>query len=259
LPDITQSLFLAKKSMRTLLPIFMIAAMHSWAQPSMPVSATITLTLQSTDGTNGCAVVWCPARQTYYTIMAGNSAYPIDRFNGQGKWLGQQASGTDNRGLWFDQKRDKLMGRSLYGELVEWVLDADGQITDPNVIGTVQPDESQSVACGSSGLVYLYNQGVITKYSTKGKKLDAVNLTMDDASRFNATSFGITGIKDYEYVLMDVANGMLAFFNQKGKRTASLTLPASTPHIEKFRFSYTNEMVWLFDADARTWHGYKIF
>lgn len=248
------------KIMRGILSIIgLIIMAASWAQPKMPVSASMTLTLQSTEGTNGCAVVWCPERQLYYTIIAGNTSYPIDRFNAQGAWVGQQASETDNRGLWFDQKRGKLMGRSLYGEIVEWALDAEGQVTNLKVVGTVQPDESQSVACGSNGLVYLYEQGVITKYSTKGKKLDVINLAMDDTHRYNATSFGMTGVKGYEFVLMDVANAMVVFYNLNGKRTASLTLPASAPNIEQFRFSYANNMVWLFDAPARTWHGYKIF
>jgi hypothetical protein len=251
--------FLIKNQMRNLFTVLALFTLFgAIAQPKTPTSARLKLSLQSEDGTNGCAVVWNPKLRLYYSVIAGNASFPIDIFDESGKWKNVTNAGIDNRGMWFNAKSGRLNGHSYQGEIIEWELSGNGTPENTSILVETGP-EGQSVATSGKGLIYLYKEGVIEKYSAKGKKSGAINLSDFNAEKYNAYSMGFTGVKGYEIVLLNLENTALDFFNLKGKRTASINLPGEVPYAENFRFSFANNYAWLYDVDTRTWSGYKVF
>lgn len=232
----------------------------TFAQPKTPTSTTLKLSLQSTEGTNGCAVVWNSKQNLYYSIIAGNTVFPIDIFTATGKWKSSVESGVDNRGLWYNTKSGTLGGRSLDGDFVEWSLSDSGVPENFTTVASTDIDGQSVATFGAKGTIYIYQEGIIVKYSSKGKKTGTIRLPDDfNPDDYNMYSMGYTFVKNYELVLVNNANSTFDFYNLKGKRTGSVKLPNGAPYAENFRFSFANKIAWLFDADTRTWNGYKIF
>ena len=237
----------------------LLLAVAATGQPQTPTGESIRLELQSTKGTSGCAVVWNPKTQMYYSIIAGNTDYPIDVFDKTGKWLSQTPSGVDSRGMWCDAKSGKLGGRAFDGSIVEWSMADGGKPGTAKVVGKMNVD-GQYVGTFGKGYIYLYRDGAIEKYSIKGKKSGTIKIP-DDLSLedFNTYSIGFTGVKGYEFVLYNVAKTSLVFLDMKGKMKATVKLPDYVPYAQSFRFSFANNHAWLYDADTRAWSGFKIF
>jgi hypothetical protein len=229
------------------------------AQPKTPTGVNMSLELQSTEGTNGCAVAWNPKLKLYYTIIAGNVSFPIDVFDERGTWKKSTKTGVDNRGMWFNTKSGKLNGRAYNGQLVEWDMNNAG-IPDNTSVVVETGEDGQNIATSGKGVIYQYQNGAIAKFSAKGKKTGTINLPTDfNAEEHNAYSMGFTGVKRYEFVLLNLGSTSLEFFDLKGKRTATIALPGDVPYAESFRFSFANNHAWLYDADKRVWLGYKVF
>jgi hypothetical protein len=245
---------------RYLTGIALLFVLTAFAQPKTPSGVSIQLRLQSDEGTNGCAVAWNPKQKLYYTIIAGNEIYPIDIFDERGTWKNQKQSGVDARGLWYNSKSGKLGGRSFAGDLVEWNLSSSGEPQNFVVTGSIDMEGQQVTTLGAKGTMYVYKEGTIVKYSAKGKEEGSVILEADfNEETHNTYSMGFTGVKNYEFVLVNLTNTALEFFNLKGKRTATVNLPGEVPYAENFQFSFANNHVWLYDIDTRTWSGYKVF
>jgi len=49
--------------------------------------ASLSLALKSTGGTNASGITYDPSRQLYYTVVAGNSEFPLEVFKSSGKLL----------------------------------------------------------------------------------------------------------------------------------------------------------------------------
>jgi hypothetical protein len=245
-----------KKFLTGLAWILIIAA---FAQPKTPSGSPLKLSLQSEDGTNGCAVVWNPEKQLYYTVVAGNATFPIDVFSETGKWLSTHESGVDNRGLWYNTKSGKLEARSYDGGLYAYSLKENGKPNTPELIKDEVGPADQNVGTYFKGSVYYYSDGVINSISSKGKQ-KALQLAMSsNYENYNHYSMGATGVKNYEFVVWNFTNRSLEFYNLKGKLTATVTLSGDIPEAENFRFSFANKRAWLYDVDSRTWTGYKVF
>jgi hypothetical protein len=231
----------------------------AFAQPKTPSGVTLRLELQSEDGTNGCAVVWNPEKKLYYTVIAGNVDFPIDVFDASGKWLSTHESGVDNRGLWYNTKSGKLEARSYDGQLYAYTLKGNGKPNEPEQIKDEVGPADQNIGTFMKGSVYYYSDGVVNVISSKGKQ-KAIQLAMSsDYENYNHYSMGATGVKNFEFMVLNVASSSLEFYNVKGKQTAAVKLPGEIPVAENFRFSLANNHAWLYDAESRTWSGYKIF
>jgi hypothetical protein len=231
----------------------------AFAQPKTPSGKPLKLELQSDEGTNGCAVVWNPEKKLYYTVIAGNVDFPIDVFSETGNWISTHESGVDNRGLWYNTKSGKLVARSYDGQLYSYSLKENGKPSEPVQIKDEVGPADQNVGTFLKGSVYYYSDGVINSISSKGKQ-KALQLAMSsDSENYNHYSMGVTGVKNYEFVVWNVTNSSLEFYNLKGKQTATVTLSGEIPEAENFRFSFANNRAWLYDVDSRTWTGYKVF
>lgn len=246
--------------MRKLLSgLFYLLLIAAYAQPKTPSGVTLRLSLQSEDGTNGCAVAWNPEKKLYYTIIAGNVEFPMDIFDANGQWLSTHLSGVDNRGLWFNTKTGKLQARSFDGQLFDYALKSNGNPNAPIQVKENVGPSDQNIGTFAKGTVYYYSDGVVNVVPSKGKP-KAIQLAMpSDYESYNHYSMGATGVKNFEFVVWNVATGSLEFYNLKGKQTGTVKLPGEVPLAENFRFSFANNHAWLYDVDSRTWSGYKIF
>jgi len=231
----------------------------SLAQPKTPEQISLSLKLNSTGGTNGCSVAWNPINKMYYAIIAGNIDYPIDIFDETGKWISKQVSGVDVRGIWFNPKTKKLEGKSNEGELFSWSIDSDGGLDEPQLVKESIGIDGQFVVSFSKGFYFYHEEGVIKKVSAKGA-IDYIQLARpSEEDDYNTYGMGYTEVKNYEIVLFNRATSSLEFYNLKGDLTATVALPGYIPDMVRFRFSFANNMAWLFDTDERVWNGYKVF
>lgn len=238
--------------------LLFLTMLAAWAQPKTPSGMPLKLSLQSMDGTNGCAVAWNPDKKLYYTVVAGNVDYPIDIFTEAGMWISSLKSGVDNRGLWYNSKSGRLEARSNDGQLYAYSFKENGEPINPEQIRDEVGPADQNVGTFFKGLVYYYGAGIVTSISAKGKKMRIPLTLAADNGGYNRYSMGFTGVKNYEIVLHNYQNKNLEFYNLKGKKTSTISLPDEIPHAEQFRFSFANNCVWFYDVDTRTWSGYKI-
>lgn len=245
--------------------LFFIATSFTLAQaPMASPKEAVSLTFVQADGTNASAVAWNPGKRVYYAVIAGNAEFPLETFDEKGLPVSDRSARADMRGLWWDSKKGKLMGNCAgEGGWVEIATDLEGSPSgQPNIViaGMNQPD-FQSVGAFDGKKVVFYNEGSLFFYNPKnGKAAGSVSLQLPvSQDDINATSAGCTGKKGYEYMLLDYEAGKLYFFNRKGNLTATSKLPASAVTYSVFRFSFANGMAFLYDADERTWTGYRVF
>lgn len=246
--------------MKTILALLFAATLTtSFAQPITPDSVSLTLVLNSLDGTNGCSVAWNPINKMYYTIIAGNVDFPIDIFDEKGKWISEQVAGVDARGIWFNPKTKKLEGKSNDGQLFSWMIDSNGELNDPELIKEFIGIEGQFVVSFSKGFYYYHEEGVVKMVNAKGD-IDNIQLARpSEDDDYNTYGMGYTEVKNYEIVLFNRATSSLEFYNLKGELTSTVALPGYIPDMVSFRFSFANNMAWLYDIDERVWSGYKVF
>jgi hypothetical protein len=75
----------------------------------------------------------------------------------------------------------------------------------------------------------------------------------------NYTSIGCTGVKGYEYALLNVTDKKVYIISDSLMQiVATINLPPTASTSASFRFSIANGHVWLFDAATRSWTGYRI-
>ncbi len=228
-----------------------------------------TLKFQDKSGTNASSVAFHPSRKIYYIGIAGNAEFPLEAYNDKGRFLKGGNVGFDMRGLWYNPLTNNLEGNQYQGGVKSVALDGEGLPTKnvSTIYSTAaQPDNN---ACGAydyhkSEVVY-YNAGKIHRYSRfDGTYLGSLeikvpaNIKIDE--EINATSLIYTGRKKYELGLLNhMSNKVYLFDKTTGNNTATLSLPENAVSYHAFRFGYANNMVWLYDANNRTWTGYKIF
>lgn len=245
--------------------LFFIATTFALAQaPMASPKEAVSFTFTQSDGTNASAVAWNPAKRLYYAVIAGNAEFPLETFDEKGLPVSDRSASADMRGLWWNAKKRTLIGNCA-GEAgwVEMATDLEGNPSgQPNVViaGMNQPD-FQSVGAFDGKKVIFYNDGSLFFYNPKnGKPSGSVSLQLPcSKDNINATSAGCTGRKGYEYVVLDYEAGKLYFFNRSGKLAATSKLPSGAVTHDMFRFSFVNGMAFLYDANDRTWTGYRVF
>ncbi len=253
-----------KTQLLSFLFLFIATSLAMAQAPMASPKKSVSFTFSQPDGTNASAVVWNPAKRVYYTVIAGNAEFPLETFDDQGRMVSNRSARADMRGLWWNAKKRTLMGNCAgEGGWVEIATDLEGNPSgEPNIFlaGMNQPD-FQSVGAFDGKKVVFYNEGSLFFYNPKnGKASGSVSLQLPcSQDNINATSAGCTGQKGYEYVLLDYEAGRLYFFNRKGKLTATSKLPAGAVTYGMFRFSFANGMAFLYDAEERTWTGYRVF
>ena len=229
--------------------------------------ASLSLALKSTGGTNASGITYDPSRQLYYTVVAGNSEFPLEVFKSSGKLLYSGTAGNDLRGIWWNTKTQSLEGNCYdEGGIVKIGLSDNGSTSIGNTTifeGSHQPHGN---TCGvydsKKKEIYYYSGGSIHVYKRKtgafSKKVNP-DLTLNEKRAINTTSMIFTGIKKSELGLLDYEARKVYLFNKKtGEKTATINLPYDAPVDDSFLFGYANGHVFLYDKGSRTWWGYKI-
>lgn len=232
------------------------------AEPASMLDLDFTYSVQGSDGTNGSAVAWDPQSQTYFMVLAGNTEYPLEQFAADGTpvWGGEAL--FDYRGLWFEHPG--VLNGNGNGD-AGWVrrtVGADGPTSEPEVFvaGQSQPD-AQSIGqwCPLLKGVGFYDaeNGAVQIYK-KGKLKKTIRLH-DVSGTVNTTTVLCTPYAGATFGLLDYDQRLVQWFDKSGHPTVAATLPEDAPEVDYMRFSYANDRVWLYDADARIWSAYLAF
>jgi hypothetical protein len=222
----------------------------------------------SQEGTNATGVVWDSKHEVYITVIAGNSDFPREVFDGNGADITQTTCGLDWRGLWYNPSNGKCEGNAA-GD-IGWGTFGLDESNNPGEVtlfkeGQFQPD-FQSVGAydfQKKQVVFLdFTIDGLAMYSRKNPK-KVKQLPFDwgkiDLGNINSTSVAFTGKKGFEFVVLDFVDGNLVFFDREGKNTATVQLPKDAPLNDSFAFSFTNDRAFLYDKTARVWSAYPIF
>lgn len=247
------------------------ATLSAFAQKETPenpfevLKPKITLHLQDDLGTNGSAVAWDPSLKRYYTAMAGNEEFALESFKKKGKPALQNKAGVDVRGLWYDTEANELMGNAagqggIFAVHIGQTGQIIGKVTTVNP-GQTQPDY-QSVGVwdeGHSEVLY-YSDKFVHRFSLLDKlKLESIELFPTNVSDYNTTSMIYTQTENHGIGLLNVKTHSVDYFNMQGEMTGSSKFPDNVQLHDSFRFSYANGFIWIFDADQRTWTGFRAF
>ena len=232
-------------------------------------AGSLYLKIKGEGGKNGAAVVYNPVENLYYCVMAGNSVYPLETFDRNGKNIYQAEAYNDMRGMWWNPKEKALEGNCyLDGGIVSIGLTERGHAGTGNRVifegSEFQPFEN---ACGTynpkSKEILYYQDGIVLGYSRKdGRATDTyIKLALPvEEEEINWVSLIFTGKKGMELGVLDVyAKKVYLFSFKDGSHSATVNLPKSAMVYEAFNFSYANDYIFLFDQDERKWTGYRIF
>jgi hypothetical protein len=254
------------KSLCFSLLLVLTASVATFAQPKLYPPAVITYTFQQTSGTNGSAVTYNPAAGLYYATIAGNPTFPLEVFNSQGQTVAQTEARADLRGLWWNKKSKSLEGNCA-GE-IGWVKIGCGKDGLPSgsseglVSGQRQPDfQSVGDYDAKKKQVVFYMDGSLFFHNAKtGEQTGTLRLSLPvSKDNINFTTVGYTGQKNYEFALLDFEAGKLYYFNRKGAKTGESELPLNVAMNPAFRWSFANGIAFIYDANFRSWIGYKVF
>lgn len=250
--------------------IVLMAPMFMFGQKA--INATdqfIIFEIQGSSGTNGSAVAYHPQHELYYASIAGNASYPLEAFNEMGNFKYTESAGSDLRGIWYNKKAKALQANCYNdGGIIsinvsengaptgknEVIFDGENHQPDENAVGTIDPKAKE--------IIY-FTKGYVRGYSLKtglsGKTYIKLKAPVESGN-LNSTTVIYTGQKKMEYGLLDFEKKKVYLFDKKtGEHTASVILPSNAVTFKRFRFSYANGYVFLFDAGKRVWTGYKAF
>lgn len=234
--------------------------------PLSSSNCSLTLTISNEDdGTNGVAVAYNPTNNLYYTVFAGNAVYPIETHTTSGASINSQDANFDCRGLWYNPTTKCLEGIS-YGNAgsIKILLDGTGKIigTEESTFSygmegqtvAVYAEKKKSLMFVESSSVYFFKPGK--------SKYKSVYLTMNDPGiNLNTNGAAYTGVKNYEIAILEASGNVVHLFSAKtGKETGQVKLNTNEMELPSFfNASYANNLFFVFDVNARTWSGFKLF
>ncbi len=248
--------------------LFLLSTQNSFGQLIDHPKPSLILQISQTSGTNGASVAYNPDKRLYYAVIAGNGAYPLEVFDGNGNNVYQTDAGVDTRGIWWNPKTKTLEGNG-YGDVGIFSYSMNSSGFPSEGTQTVFPGENHQ-ACEQcvgtfdtkkKAMMY-YASGYITWYSrSKGVEIKKMALEVgsgiDDINEYSTI---YTGVKNMEIGLLDYNNNKVYLYSAKtGKRTGTVELPSNAETHGVFRFAYANKHVFLYSVDSRSWTGYKIF
>lgn len=225
----------------------------------------LVLKFEQEDGANAAGVVFNPDKKYYYIAFAGNTMFPLETLDENGKNLNQTVTAFDLRGMWWNTQKNRLEANGYDNAgIVDLGIGEDG-FPGADIIditkNSYQPDE-QSVGAYDydNDEIIFYKDGTVyrTKNYELNSKLELKGIS-DKLSNINEMTMIYTGIAKSEYGVYNYkAKQVYLFDKSSGKLTETVQLPSSAPKSDRFRFSYANAQIWLYDDDARAWNGYKI-
>lgn len=237
-------------------------------QPLSNSNSTLTLTINGESGTNGLAVAYNPKNNLYYSIFAGNEVYPLETHTANGTTIASQEAGCDARGMWYNPKKKCLEG-ILYGNngMVTLKLDANGKI-EGSVLSSFSfgmDDQTVATYAEKKKAVMFVEGNKVSFFKPGSTTSKTVFLTMSSGVELNTNGPAYTGVKNYEIALLESGGNVVHLFSEKtGEETGKVKLNFNNlgedfeiPSF--FRVSYTNNMLFVYDVNSRTWSGFKLF
>ena len=228
----------------------------------------ISLTYVQSGGTNASGVEYNPLQSVYYAVIAGNPGFPYETFDAAGNPLYQTNSGFDFRGLWWNPALNEVEGNG-FSNFGWWTSNLNGSGWALNTGTLIFPGMNQPdvQSCGdydfNTDEVIYYFSGSIYRYSrATSLALGSYPLTgmPVPVGNINWTSVVYTGCPGKEIGIEDYVNkSILVFDKSTGAYSGTCMLPASAVTNNGFRFSWANNLAWLYDVGTRTWTSYSIF
>ena len=228
----------------------------------------ISYTYVQAGGTNASGVSYNPNLNIYYACIAGNPGFPYETFDATGVSLYQTNTGFDFRGLWWNPNTNQVEGTG-YSNFGLWTSSLNGSGYALNTGTLIYPGQNQPDAqscgdydCEADEMVFYYN-GSVSRYArSNGSFLGSYVLTgmPVPVANINWTSCVYTGCLGQEIGIEDYVGKAILLFNKaNGAYVGSSQLPATAPTNNGFRFSWANNLAWLYDVNTRTWTSYSIF
>lgn len=221
----------------------------------------------SEGGNNACAVTYNPGTGYYYTAFAGNATFPLEVFGANGKSIAQTETGVDLRSLWYDAKSNTLQGLA-YPQRGKFTIGLSGagvpvsiKVPGGKQIMSIPNSQSTSVPAGKFGLL-MFDGATVYRIKPSSLKVKGTIVPKNlpgDRANLNYTTVVYTGVKNYELGFYDSFEAKMYFTDLSGTYTGTSLLPTTAPQAAAFRLSYANNLLWLYDADERTWFAYRTF
>lgn len=223
------------------------------------LSKSVTLKYTATEGTNGCAIAYHPKKKLYYSTIAGNKQYPLEVFDKKGTSIKADKGGFDSRGVWFS--KDGLEARAFSGEVYSLTVDGNGLPSGGmNKKYAINPNNEHAIPAydAKKKTLVFYSDGNLVFYDSKsGENKGSLSLDLYNTSNINSTTVIYTGVKNKEFGLLNHDKKEILLFDRKGNKTGTAKLPTNAVTHSMFRFSYANNLVFLYDVETRTWTGYS--
>ena len=244
---------------------FMFAHFFSAQTPMQSPLNDLSLVIESEDGNNGLAVAYDKFKNIYYTVFAGNAAYPIEVHDANGKSISSSEIGADLRGFWLNPSSSNLEG-ILYDNAgsCTFKLNQYGFPLGVDIVSFSYGMDGNDVACFNNGKVYFITYDGI-KVFKKGKKKGKViknSQAFLEYNVYNPKSIFHTGIKGFELGIYNHADSKVILINEKsGKIVSEISIPLDHNYedLENFNVGFANNHFFLFSKNDRTWFGFKIF
>ena len=241
----------------------------AWAQaPLAKAALAFTYTFSNSDGTNASAVTYVPGPNVFITCIAGNSDYPLEVFNREGKTISTAPAGLDLRGIWYNPATNSLEGNCAGEE--GWFstpLDAQGIPSgDWSLIrsGQCQPD-FQSVLSYVTAKKKLVTITADNSFSFWGRKNGKQKVcfqhgTPGDTDWYiNPYTAGYTGNDAYPLAVLELNGEQILYFSLKGQYLGATKIDGGLPEMDGFRFAFANRNAFIYNEVTRTWNAYRVF
>jgi gliding motility-associated-like protein len=235
--------------------------------PLVNAVPNISYTYIQAGGTNASGVAYNPLASLYYCGIAGNITFPLETFDACGNALYQTNTGFDLRGLWWNPALNQTEGNGYNTTGVwTWNLDPSNYALNtgaPIFVGNNQPNAQ---SCGdldydANEIIY-YDGGSIYRYDRATNAfLGNYAITGLPVAPGNLNSYGVvyTGCPGYEIGVLDYILKKFYFVNKAtGAYSGESQFPAAAITNSSFRFSYANDLAWLYDVGSRTWFSYQV-
>jgi len=256
---------------RLLLPAILLSAHGAtgqWTPAANAVKLLDSLIFTSTGITNA-SLVWHPVKARYYSLRPGNAAFPLETWvAGSSTSVCTATAGVDSRGLWYNPATNAIE-RNCFGTLGWATLGIDAASCATGAFTTIFSGQLQATTQSVAAFDPVQNEVLTYAAATTsvqfrsratGALVQTLLLTGTPVANINTESIIWTGQAGYEIGLLDyVTKRVLLFSRASGAFTGQSQLPASAATHSQFRFCYTNNRVWLYNATLRKWNAYCIW
>lgn len=213
--------------------------------------------------------------------MAGNVLFPLAVFDMKGNRLSADtiSCGADTRGLWYDEKENRICGNAYSDKgWFYYKLNENGIPYAAEIIysGQNQPTEQsvgafdfkqKKILFMDGSIIYAYDP-VTAEVSTETIQIHWGRSKTNGAAGeepsgetnegYNYTTIVYTGLPGAEIGVLNYEKKQVELYDIKnGFLTKTLKLPDTIVTYDSFNFAFTNGIYWFFDQDTRKWTGYK--